>query len=120
MTRPTPYQDFAEQLYGNGFTPLPANGKAVRLKGWREFELPSDECERTKFIEKNKYKNIGIRTGAVVAIDNDNDDPSEARRIRQIVFDTCGPTPFIRQGRYPREVYFYRTTTPILKLRWGR
>ena len=117
--KPTPYLDYAEQLFGNGFTPLPADGKAVKLKGWREFQLPSDEAKRTNFIDKNKYKNIGIRTGEVLAIDNDSDDPTEARRIRQIVFDICGPTPFIRQGRYPREVYLYSMATPVPKIEVG-
>ena len=117
--RPTPYLDYAEQLLGNGFTPLPADGKAVKLKGWRHFVIPSDEDERARFIEKYECKNIGLRTGRLVAIDNDNDDPKEAARVRELVHTICGFTPFVRVGRAPREVYFFVTDTPLKKMKVG-
>ena len=41
-TQTTPYGDYAEQLSDNGFTPLPADGKAVRLRDWPHFVIPSD------------------------------------------------------------------------------
>ena len=94
--KPTPYLDYAEQLFGNGFTPLPADGKAVKLRDWRHFVMPSDEDERARFIEKNECKNIGLRTGRLVAIDNDNDDPKRASDVRELVFSICGYTPFVR------------------------
>ena len=119
MTKPSPFGDYAEQVYENGFTPIPLNGKAPCIKGWREFALPINETERATFFEQHKNKNIGLRTGRLVAIDNDNDDPIQARYVRQVVFDICGSTPFIRQGRAPREVYLYKTSAPLNKMQVG-
>jgi hypothetical protein len=113
QTRPTPYGDYALQISENGFTPLPADGKAVKLKDWPHFVMPSDEEEKINFIETNRYKNIGLRTGRLVAIDNDNDDPKKASNVRELVFSICGYTPFVRIGRAPREVYFYVIDTPL-------
>ena len=113
QTRPTPYGDYALQISENGFTPLPADGKAVKLKDWPHFVMPSDEEEKIKFIETNRYKNIGLRAGRLVAIDNDNNDPKKASNVRELVFSICGYTPFIRIGRAPREVYFYVIDTPL-------
>ena len=105
QTRPTPYGDYALQISENGFAPLPADGKAVKLKDWPHFVMPSDEEEKINFIETNRYKNIGLRTGRLVAIDNDNDDPKKASNVRELVFSICGYTPFVRIGRAPREVF---------------
>ena len=88
-----------QSSFGNGFTPLPADGKAVKLRYWRHFVMPSDEEERARFIEKSEFKNIGLRTGRLVAIDNDNDDPEEDARVRELVYTICGFTPFVRVGR---------------------
>jgi hypothetical protein len=118
-TKPTPYGDYAEQLSDNGFTPLPADGKAVKLRDWRHFVMPSDEEERARFIEKNECKNIGLRTGRLVAIDNDNDDPKEAARVKELVYAICGYTPFVRIGRAPREGYFYVIDAPLRKMKVG-
>jgi len=118
-TKPTPYGDYAEQLSDNGFTPLPADGKAVKLRDWPHFVMPSDEEERARFIEKNECKNIGLRTGRLVAIDNDNDDPKEAARVKELVYAICGYTPFVRIGRAPREVYFFVIDAPLRKMKVG-
>jgi hypothetical protein len=117
--KPTPYLDYAEQLFGNGFTPLPADGKAVKLRDWPHFVMPSNEEERARFIEKNECKNIGLRTGRLVAIDNDNDDPKEAARVKELVYTICGYTPFVRIGRAPREVYFFVIDAPLQIMRAG-
>ena len=115
----TPYGDMAEQAYDNGFSPIPLDGKKPCVRNWTNFVMEKDDEKRQAFIEKHKTKNIGFRTGHLVAIDNDNDDPIEARRVRQVVFDICGQTPFIRQGRAPREVYLYRTSDPQNKMQVG-
>ena len=115
----TPYGDMAEQAYDNGFSPIPLDGKKPCLRNWTNFVMEKDDEKRQAFIDKHKTKNIGFRTGHLVAIDNDNDDPVKARRIRQVVFDICGQTPFIRQGRAPREVYLYRTSAPQNKMQVG-
>ena len=118
-TKPTPYGDYAEQLSDNGFTPLPADGKAVKLRDWPHFVMPSDDEERASFIKKNEFKNIGLLTGRLVAIDNDNDDPEEAARVRELVYTICGYTPFVRIGRAPREVYFFEIDAPLRKMKVG-
>lgn len=115
----TPYGDMAEQAYDNGFSPIPLDGKKPCVRNWTNFVMEKDDEKRQAFIEKYKTKNIGFRTGHLVAMDNDNDDPIEARRVRQVVFDICGQTPFIRQGRAPREVYLYRTSAPQNKMQVG-
>ena len=109
----------AEQAYDNGFSPIPLDGKKPCVLKWTSFVMEQDDEKRQAFIEKYKTKNIGFRTGHLVAVDNDNDDPIEARRVRQVVFDICGQTPFIRQGRAPREVYLYRTSAPQNKMQVG-
>ena len=118
-TKPTPYGDYAEQLSDNGFTPLPADGKAVKLRDWPHFVMPSDDEERARFIKKNEFKNIGLLTGRLVAIDNDNDDPKEAARVKELVHAICGYTPYVRIGRAPREVYFFVIDAPLRKMKVG-
>lgn len=115
----TPYGDMAEQAYDNGFSPIPLDGKKPCVRKWTSLVMEQNDEKRQAFIEKHKTKNIGFRTGQLVAIDNDNNDPIEARRVRQVVFDICGQTPFIRQGRAPREVYLYRTSAPQSKMQVG-
>ena len=83
----TPYGDMAEQAYDNGFSPIPLDGKKPCIRNWTHFVMEKDDEKRQAFIDKYKTKNIGFRTGHLVAIDNDNDDPIEARRVRQVVFD---------------------------------
>lgn len=81
--------------------------------------MPDDEFERAEYIKKHKTKNIGLRTGELVVIDIDEEEPEKIEIINQVMLQCLGPSDFIRIGRPPRKAYFYRTKTPIRKLQTG-
>lgn len=112
------YGRLAEQLYQNGYDPLPLKGKKG-MSGWTTFSMPDDEFERAEYIKKHKTKNIGLRTGELVVIDIDEEEPEKIEIINQVRLQCLGPSDFIRIGRPPRKAYFYRTKTPIRKLQTG-
>ncbi|MGC6475584.1 MAG: bifunctional DNA primase/polymerase [Parvibaculales bacterium] len=120
MTKPKPsiYGQWAEQLYQNGFQPLALNGKRP-ISGWREFALPSDETERINYINRQRTKNIGLRTGKLVAIDVDEENPEKIAVINEARLNFLGATDFIRIGKKPRAVYLYRTNAPLKKMQVG-
>ncbi len=67
-TKPTPYGNHAEPLSDNGFTPLPADGKAVKLRDWRHFVMPSDEEERATYVYAGTI-NAGNITAGTLSVD---------------------------------------------------
>ena len=112
------YGRWAEQLYQNGYDPLPLKGKKG-MSGWTTFSMPDDEFERAEYLKKHKTKNIGLRTGELVVIDIDEEEPEKIEIINQVMLQCLGPSDFVRIGRPPRKAYFYRTKTSIRKLQTG-
>ena len=62
------YGRWAEQLYQNGYDPLPLKGKKG-MSGWTTFSMPDDEFERAEYIKKHQWLGyVGLIAILVIAI----------------------------------------------------
>ena len=92
----------------NGFEPLPATGKAVRLSGWQK--LLVDEAAVRQYDPA--HSNTGFRTGAVVAVDIDVLDLAVVDSIEDEAMRLFEPSPLARVGRAPKRLLVYRSDNP--------
>jgi hypothetical protein len=114
------FNQFAERLHANGFTVTPAQGKAPVVRRWQNPRPTKPEWLRG-VLRSDRYAgcNVGIVCGRVVAIDIDAEDSAEAERLKVLVAEYLGPTPFQRIGRYPRTLLLYRPIGSIPSSRIG-
>jgi hypothetical protein len=114
------FNQFAERLHANGFTVTPTQGKAPVVRRWQNPRPTKPEWLRG-VLRSDRYAgcNVGIVCGRVVAIDIDAEDPAEAERLKVLVAEYLGPTPFQRIGRYPRTLLLYRPIGSIPSSRIG-
>ena len=116
-----PFGDLAVRARETGFEPVPMDGKKPMLQGWNGRPLTVDGIK--KLLEKQPHyasANMGFRSGELLAIDIDIEDQREADRVQHLAFGILGPTPFIRMGRRPRRMLFYRIGAPIPSRTIGR
>nr|CAD6617249.1 hypothetical protein RKHAN_03336 [Rhizobium sp. Khangiran2] len=101
---------WAETAYENGYSPIPMAGKRPRARNWsRGFGANAIR----KLCASMPDANLGILLGNIVAIDIDIEDPNEAHRVAELAMEILGPTPYVRVGRWPRRMLFYRATSRI-------
>jgi Bifunctional DNA primase/polymerase, N-terminal len=103
------FNELAERLVENGFTVTPARGKTPIVRRWQN-PRPTDPRWLRNVLRSNRYPNcnVGIVCGRVVAIDIDNELADEVERLKLLVYDLIGRTPFERVGRAPRTLLLYR------------
>ena len=92
----------------NGFEPLPATGKAVRLS--RLAEAAGGRGNVRQYDPA--HGNTGFRTGAVVAVDIDVLDPAVVDLIEDEAMRLFDPSPLARVGRPPKRLLVYRSDNP--------
>ena len=103
------------QLVDNGFEPIPITGKRPVSSGWQKAEVTREWLSD----EQANYPaatNTGLRTGKLVALDNDLLSADDACIIGDIVKETLGFTPYQRRGAKPEPMVLYRCKTPIRKI----
>lgn len=111
----------AERARERGFLPIPMHGKKPILPRWNSRTL--GKLAIANLLDRNSTvagANIGFLTGELVAIDIDYDDDATSRRMMHLVFAALGETPFIRVGRRPRQMLFYRSLEPIVSTTKGK
>lgn len=92
----------------NGFTPLPAEGKAVHLKNWTSLAVEVDDIERWD-KRQSAATNTGIRTGAgLVAVDIDVLNEAVAERLQSVLEERADGLPPLRFGRRPKRLLLLR------------
>ncbi len=96
-----------DKLIGNGYQPIPCNGKRPVSSGWQ-----ADDLDFKKSPPANwGGTNIGIRTGqgdnAIYAIDLDIYDESVCQSLVKSLKEAFGESP-IRTGNAPKQMLFYR------------
>ena len=96
-----------DKLIGNGYQPIPCNGKAPISSGWQADDLDFKKSPHANWGGTN----IGIRTGqgdnAIYAIDLDIYDESVCRSLVKSLKEAFGESP-IRTGNAPKQMLFYR------------
>lgn len=112
--KPGCFGRLADRARESGFLPTPMNGKVPMIRRWNDRPL-GKRAIATMLARSPEIANanIGFRTGHLVAIDIDCDDVVASQRIAHVVRGALGETPFVRVGRWPRQMLFYRSIEPI-------
>jgi hypothetical protein len=100
------FGDWAERLADNGYSPIPLTGKRPAIKGWNGGKLLLSTLD--KLASSMPDHNIGVLTGSLIALDIDCTDPVLAAEIAAKGQELIGPTEYVRVGRWPKRVLFYR------------
>lgn len=111
----TSYAEAAERLRDNGYEPLPlVPGKKRPIPGrWSETAI--DAAQVAQWRRQHPNAGVGLRTGRVVGIDIDAEDPELAHAMTALTVSRLGDT-LVRVGRWPRRLLIYRTDAPFAKL----
>jgi hypothetical protein len=109
------YAEAAERLLDNGYAPLPlAPGKKRPIPGrWSETAI--DAAQVAWWSRQHPHAGVGLRTGSLVGIDIDAEDPELAHAMTALTVRSLGDT-LVRVGRWPRRLLIYRTDAPFAKL----
>lgn len=109
------YAEAAERLLDNGYEPLPlVPGKKRPIPGrWSEISI--DVAQVAQWVRQHPKAGIGLRTGRVIGIDIDAEDPELAHAMTALTVSRFGDT-LVRVGRWPRRLLLYRTVAPFAKL----
>lgn len=102
-------------LHANGYEPIAAVGKRPVSKSWQS-KLISHDTLADEAQEYPEAENTGLRTGKLVAIDNDIREPTHAAVIQSIVLEKLGDTLAQRRGAKPEPLSLYRCDTEINKI----
>lgn len=119
MVAAVSFGDWAEKAHDSGFSPVPLQGKKPMLRNWNSRPLGLRAIRNLIARDPTVASaNLGLRTGKLVAIDIDVDDPVMSARVAATAAGVLGLTQFIRIGRTPRRMLFYRTeeATPSRKI----
>lgn len=111
-----PFGTWAETALDSGYMPVPMKGKTPAAKNWsRGFG------HRTivRLSQDMPDANLGILLGCLFAVDIDVDDAEEASVIVEEMQKALGYNSYMRVGRWPRRMFFYRATDPVRTLKIG-
>jgi hypothetical protein len=114
----TGYATLAARLLDNGYEPLPILPGTKRPAPNRWASVGIDEAQIAQWSTTWPTAGIGLRTGELVAIDIDIEDPELAHMISAEAEQLLGPT-LVRVGRWPRRLLIYRTDDPFPKRKAG-
>lgn len=104
-------------LHGNGYCPVPAAGKAVLMKSWREKCRDADAQKIKRWsTDYADHTNTGLLCGVLVGVDIDVLQPALAEAISRKCIELLGPTSLRRIGLAPKVLLVYRLAIPISKL----
>lgn len=112
------YAEVALKLLDNGYEPLPILPGTKRPAPSRWTSISIDEAKIAEWSGSWPTAGIGLRTGHLIAIDIDVDDPELAHKISAEAERLLGPT-MVRVGRWPRRLLIYRTDAPFPKRKVG-
>jgi putative DNA primase/helicase len=101
------------QLYRNGYSCIPLEGKRALMKGWQNKEI--DEAEiRSWPSEYPSLTNTGIRARECPVIDIDIMDPEGVRIVLGIM--AKDQRLLYRTGRAPKVAIIFQASTPFQKI----
>ena len=114
MRAPT-FGEIAHELLDNGYEPIPIRpgSKLPAPRQWTSLRIDDHQVDRwARWFGKG---GVGLRTGRLVGVDLDIEDPDLAHAAAQVVEARLGAT-LMRVGRWPRRLLVYRTDQPFAKL----
>ena len=95
----------------NGYEPLPAIGKAVKLNGWSSVHLDVDTVRQHR-ADFPTHTNTSVRTGSVIAVDIDVLDEAVVDAIEVEALTFLGSAPLRRVGKAPKCLLVFRSDDP--------
>lgn len=110
-------QNFAllgPKLRSQGFEPIPVAGKTPTIKGWQEIVLHPEQIQIWA-ANGQGHHNVGLRTGALAAVDLDIYDTDVADVVFQAFTARFGEAP-CRIGREPKRLLVYAAKEPRTKI----
>lgn len=103
------------RLFKNGYTPLPANGKAVLIEGWSTMQVDAETIRKWEGSQ-SKATNTGVRTGhGLVAVDIDILDDAVADELQELLERELvdgQDLPPVRFGLRPKRLATFRIKGP--------
>jgi hypothetical protein len=107
--------DLRFRLLNNGFAPRPAEGKAIRLKGWQAANITSEAIDSWERGKHQSHRNTGVRTKHTPAFDIDIKEEAAAEAVEAMVRERFGGRGklLVRIGMAPKRV---RTESPFKKI----
>ncbi|MCH9027045.1 MAG: PriCT-2 domain-containing protein [Proteobacteria bacterium] len=94
------------QLLEKGYGPLPADGKAVRLRKWNSITIDRTEIE--SWANTSLGINTSLRCHNLAGVDIDVDDKQLVNSIVAMTRTELGNSPFERVGQVPRSLLVYQ------------
>jgi hypothetical protein len=112
---PDNYAEQGLRLLNLGFEPVPLTPgtKAPSISDWSKIELTHDRVSGWAANGRADH-GVGLRTGKLVALDLDIEDPDLVQAMVEYCHEHIGPSPR-RTGRAPRAMLMYRCTQPMTK-----
>jgi len=113
------FADVAEQLFENGYEPIPikTGEKIPAVSRWSTVTI--DPAMIAGWSLRHPTCGIGLRTGRLVGVDIDILDPDRAHAAQALAFARFGET-LVRVGHWPKRLLLYRTETPFAKMKSGQ
>lgn len=108
------FASLGPKLLAQGFEPIPVAGKAPAVKHWQEAVLHRDQIAYWA-ANGQGHLNVGLRTGALAAVDLDLYDPAVAARVYEAFVARFGEAP-CRVGRAPKRLLVYAAAEPRTKI----
>ncbi|MGQ3281373.1 MAG: bifunctional DNA primase/polymerase, partial [Shinella sp.] len=111
--------DIRLRLLGNGYLPIPVNGKRPRISGWSTLQATPAAIDAWARGHAD-HQNTGLLTGRVVAIDIDVLDPATCDKLVDRLLDLpdAGLAP-CRTGMAPKCLFIFRCDAPRRKQATG-
>lgn len=97
------FAETAERLLDNGYAPLPirVGEKRPAPARWSQVAIDAEQIEQ--WVRDHPRCGVGLRTGALVGVDVDIEDPDLAHDCAALIERRLGPT-LLRVGRWPRRL----------------
>lgn len=105
---------YRKQLLASGYSPVPANGKAVKITDWPTIEITTSVIDRWA-SERPAELNTGIRTRDTPFVDIDVTVEEVAEEI-EALFESEIENSAVRIGLPPKRAIPFRSDTPFKKM----
>ena len=105
------------KLHGNGYHPVPVNGKRPVMDEWQTVCLNAGPEEIARWVSKRDHLSTGILGGDIVGVDLDVLDDALSAMLEARVEELFGRSTLRRIGRAPKVLLVYRVAAPIKRYR---
>ena len=108
--KPKNFSNIAPQLRAMGYSVLPLDGKASRIKQWSELPITPQQIDQ--WAADKPTANIGLRCDQALMVDIDIEDGGEAQRMTDLILDKFPGGLIRRRGDNAKLALLYRRADP--------